>query len=69
MHRALILSLCLLAAPLDAGELAGVVMDDRVQAEGHALDLNGLGVLKKSIVKVYVGGLYLPSRQCQERPS
>ena len=48
--------------PLTAAELAGVTFDDGAEVAGTHLALNGLGVRKKLIVKVYVGGLYLESR-------
>ncbi len=69
MHRLSILSLIptlllvFLTAPLGAAELAGVTMDDSVQAGGESLALNGLGLRKKAIFKIYVGGLYLPAKQ------
>jgi hypothetical protein len=47
-------------APLArAGELAGVKMPDTMDAGGKTLKLNGMGLRKKAIFKVYVGGLYL----------
>ncbi len=64
MHRILILTLILfLAAPLGAAELAGVKMDDSFKAGDENLVLNGLGLRKKAIFKIYVGGLYLPAKQ------
>ena len=45
--------------PLAARELAGVYMPDAVVAGEKTLNLNGLGLRKKSFFKVYVGGLYL----------
>ena len=64
MHRSLVLCLLfLLTAPLGAAELAGVTMDDAFNAGEHTLVLNGLGLRKKAIFKIYVGGLYLPARQ------
>ena len=42
-----------------AAELAGAKMPDTLTAGGKALKLNGLGLRKKAIFKVYVGGLYL----------
>ena len=56
------------AAPLPmttshAGELAGVTMPDSVQVGDAELVLNGLGLRKRAIFKVYVGGLYLPAKQ------
>jgi hypothetical protein len=50
----------LLAAPaLQAGELAGVKLPDTMSVGGKTLKLNGLGLRKKAVFKVYVGGLYL----------
>lgn len=40
-------------------ELAGVSLPDSVQVGDSTLTLNGAGIRKKVIVKVYVGGLYL----------
>ena len=51
------------ALPLAAGELAGVTMDDTVTIGEERLVLNGQGLRKKAIFKVYVGGLYLPEKQ------
>ncbi len=45
------------AAP--AVELAGVKMPDTDTVEGKTLKLNGIGLRKKAIFKVYVAGLYL----------
>jgi len=47
------LSPCTLAA-----ELAGATLPDTL-AVGGTLKLNGLGLRKKAVFKVYVGGLYL----------
>ncbi len=64
MNRALIATLAiLLTAPVGAAQLAGVTMDDNTTVEGESLVLNGMGLRKKSIIKVYVGGLYLPSKE------
>ncbi len=49
--------------PVAAAELAGVAMKDRVDVDGETLVLNGLGLRKKAIFKVYVGGLYLPAKE------
>lgn len=59
------LALCLAApAPALAAKIAGVEFPDAVEAGGHTLKLNGVGLRKKFIIKVYAGGLYLrePSR-------
>ncbi|HMK21489.1 MAG TPA: chalcone isomerase family protein, partial [Terriglobales bacterium] len=45
-----------------AGALAGVTLPDTVKVEGRTLLLNGLGLRKKFVVKVYVAGLYLEQK-------
>ncbi|MGE5716146.1 MAG: chalcone isomerase family protein [Acidobacteriota bacterium] len=52
-------SLFLAARPVLARELAGVSLPDTLSAGDKTLKLNGLGLRKKAIFKVYVGGLYL----------
>ncbi len=53
-------ALCLvIASPSQAGEVAGVKMGDTVTVEGKTLRLNGMGLRKKIVFKVYVAGLYL----------
>lgn len=47
---------------LHAGTLAGVSLPDTVQVGGTPLVLNGLGLRKKFVVKVYVAGLYLEQK-------
>ena len=42
-----------------AGELSGVTLPDTLKAGEKTLKLNGLGLRKKAMFKVYVGGLYL----------
>ena len=44
-----------------AGELSGVTLPDTLKAGEKTLKLNGLGLRKKALFKVYVGGLYLES--------
>lgn len=46
-----------------AGELNGIQMPDKIQAAGQELVLNGMALRKKAFIKVYVAGLYLPSKQ------
>jgi hypothetical protein len=60
--RALVLSL-LCVAPAGAATLAGVTLPDRTDAAGQSLALNGMGLRKKFVIKVYVGGLYLAQKQ------
>ena len=44
------------------GTLAGVTLPDTVQVGSKTLLLNGLGLRKKYMVKVYVAGLYLEQK-------
>ena len=44
-----------------AGELAGITLPDTLKTGEKTLKLNGLGLRKKAVFKVYVGGLYLES--------
>ena len=44
---------------LHAATLAGVTLPDTMQVGGTTLVLNGLGLRKKFVVKVYVAGLYV----------
>ena len=48
--------------PLLAGTLAGVNLRDTAQAGDRTLVLNGMGLRKKFVVKVYVAGLYLEKK-------
>ncbi len=57
---ALAIGLCLAAATaVVAREVAGVTVPDTATVEGKTLKLNGAGLRKKVVFKVYVGGLYL----------
>jgi hypothetical protein len=67
MRRILLTALALfvastLAPAASAGELAGVSMADQVTVGDDTLVLNGMGLRKKFIIKVYVAGLYLPAK-------
>jgi hypothetical protein len=48
-----------LAVPALARELSGVSMPDSVTVGEKTLKLNGMGIRKKFVFKVYVAGLYL----------
>ena len=64
MNRiALALSLLFAAAAAEAKTVAGVNLPDTVSVNGQTLVLNGAGIRKKLFIKVYVGGLYLASKQ------
>lgn len=60
---ALAISLLLAAAAAEAANLAGVNVPDTVSVNNQNLVLNGVGLRKKLFIKVYVGGLYLASKQ------
>jgi len=45
-----------------AAELAGVSLPDQVTVGGKTLVLNGMGLRKKMVIKVYAAGLYLEER-------
>ena len=50
------------AVELGAATLAGVNLPDTAKVGENTLVLNGLGVRKKFVVKVYVAGLYLKQK-------
>ncbi len=58
-RRAAVLAAFLLAAPAFAAEVSGVQLPETITVAGKELKLNGAGIRKKFIVKVYVGALYL----------
>ncbi len=47
------------ATPAFARKVAGVEFPDSVEVGGRKLVLNGAGLRKKFVIKVYAGGLYL----------
>src|SRR6266536_287107 len=59
MRNNFIVAFLLCAAVAFAGEVAGVKMPDTAMVEGKTLKLNGMGLRKKLMFKVYVAGLYL----------
>ncbi len=63
--RKTILALAIAASALTAGAatVAGVNVADSVTVNNQRLVLNGAALRKKFVVKVYVGALYLPSKQ------
>jgi ABC-type phosphate transport system auxiliary subunit len=54
-----VLLLSLLALPATAKEIAGVNYPETASVSGQELKLNGVGLRKKAIFKVYTVGLYL----------
>ena len=65
---AIALALCAAASFASAGEVAGVKMPDTITVEGKTLKLNGMGLRKKVVFKVYVAGLYVetPSKDAAQ---
>ncbi len=63
--RKLILAttLALAATTASAATVAGVNIADSADVNGQKLVLNGAGLRKKFVVKVYTGALYLPAKQ------
>jgi len=59
----IVLVFCLLlAGSLEAREIAGVNFPDQYPVGDKTLVLNGVGLRKKLIIKVYAGGLYVPQQ-------
>ena len=58
-----ILLLLLSSVNATALEIAGVDVPQSVNVENKVLVLNGAGIRKKFIIKVYVGALYLPVKR------
>ncbi len=60
---ALLMFFCTAVAfAVPTGEVAGVRMPDTITLEGKTLKLNGMGLRKKVMFKVYVAGLYLENK-------
>lgn len=53
------LGMLVLVVPAWAGELAGVTLAETATVGDATLQLNGMGLRKKAIFKVYVGALYV----------
>ena len=56
-------ALTLAAVTAGAATVAGTKIEDTSTVAGQNLVLNGAALRKKFVVKVYVGALYLPSKQ------
>lgn len=50
-----------ISTPAPAREVAGVKVEESASVGGQTLALNGAGIRKKFVVKVYVGALYVAS--------
>ena len=56
-------TLLLASTTASAATVAGVNIADTFDVNGQKLVLNGAGLRKKFVVKVYTGALYLPAKQ------
>ena len=63
----LMLAGLLLSWNVNALEVAGVKLADKVQVGNETLQLNGAGLRTKWFFKVYVSALYLPQKQTSAR--
>lgn len=52
----------MLSSVLQAAEVGGVKLDDKISVGGQELTLNGAGIRTRAIFKVYVASLYLPQK-------
>lgn len=59
---AMLLAVWLAACAVQAAEVAGIRIDDKVQVGGQELVLNGAGLRTKFFIKVYVGALYVDQK-------
>jgi long-chain acyl-CoA synthetase len=63
LARVILLTVALaVASGATALDVEGVKLADRASVGGQELVLNGAGVRKRAIFKVYVGSLYLPAK-------
>ena len=60
---ALLLTAALVAMPLSAANVAGVNLEDKITVGNSTLVLNGAGIRKKFVIKVYVGALYTAAKE------
>lgn len=57
------LALLFFSMTVNAAELEGVRLEDRVRVDGRELQLNGIALRTRYVfVKIYVAGLYLPEK-------
>ncbi len=59
--------LFLTAVNVQAAELEGVMLEDRIRVDNQELQLNGIALRIRFIFKVYVAGLYLPEKATTAR--
>lgn len=63
MRRIILAATLVLAGVAGAATVAGVNIPDTTDVNGQKLVLNGAGLRKKFVIKVYTGALYLPAKQ------
>lgn len=59
MRRVALMGLLLVATGLQAAEVSGVKIDDKLRVGDSELVLNGAGLRSRFFIKVYVGALYV----------
>jgi Chalcone isomerase-like len=59
----LVTAFTLTALTASAANVGGATIEDKTTVNNQNLVLNGAGLRKKFVVKVYAGGLYLPAKQ------
>lgn len=59
VRRAALVAALLAVPGLQAAEVAGIKVDDRLKLGGSELVLNGAGLRSKLFIKVYIGALYV----------
>jgi hypothetical protein len=63
MKKLVLVLLAFAAGGAAAADVEGVRLEDKTQVESRELVLNGAGLRKRFIFKVYVMGLYLPEKK------
>lgn len=63
LKSVVLLMALLVAAPLQAAEVAGVKFEESARVAGADLKLNGAGLRTRAFFKVYAMGLYLSEKQ------
>jgi Chalcone isomerase-like len=62
MVSRLLPALLLATCSVQAADLEGVKLADRIEVDGQPLELNGMALRTRFFFKVYVAGLYLPHK-------
>jgi long-chain acyl-CoA synthetase len=65
VRRAALLAALVAAPGLQAAEVAGVRVEEKLQVGGSELLLNGAGLRSKLFIKLYVGALYASQKSTQ----